>query len=346
MPPKGPSEPEATQEPDGALVGNEYTRLLPDSQIDQAVYDIWGPVGLEVFNELHEAHPDWSQEELLLHYQERGTNPQTYFFREGNVKAFGTAVLPYLEAQRPGQTVRALEVGCSTGEESYSLATSALMAGHHNFHIDAIDVNSDSISTAKTGAYALGRPLERVMDEKLSTNMSREYIEDGYFVVTPQTKQRRRLIGTASDMRAKGYITRDDSGNIINTIPPEYYRVEELPIIEPSPQVRENVRFATHDIIDHPVDGQYDVVIANNVLSHFPEATRNRVMHNMLASLRPGGLLILEPNYTPKAGNAGVGNGYYEWRQQLGEAFGLQRPTSDNHDLYMGTSACWQKASV
>lgn len=83
----------------------------------------------------------WS---MLLHL---ATNHETRFFRslpatERIVKLCEGITSP-----------RILSVGCSSGEEPFSIASALLDAGHPTFRIHGTDVSSMCISTAREGLY-------------------------------------------------------------------------------------------------------------------------------------------------------------------------------------------------
>ncbi len=81
--------------------------------------------------------------------------PETWFFRD--VLAF-RRLRAYLEDRRASgrQTVRALSVGCSTGEEVYSLAMALREAGLQpfEFHVLGVDVSRRSLELAQNGRFA------------------------------------------------------------------------------------------------------------------------------------------------------------------------------------------------
>ncbi len=102
--------------------------------------------------------------------------PETWFFRDKEpFNMFAGYVGSIVEKSTP---VRILSVPCSTGEEPYSLAMALFDFGMHddNFYIDAVDINTRSIESAKQGVYGRnsfrGDGLgfkERYFNEKDST---------------------------------------------------------------------------------------------------------------------------------------------------------------------------------
>ena len=57
--------------------------------------------------------------------------------------------------------------------------------------------------------------------------------------------------------------------------------------------LRTAVRFAVADLTVATARGPYDVILCRNVLMYFDFETQGRVMDNVVAALRPGGLLML-----------------------------------------------------
>jgi len=76
---------------------------------------------------------------------------------------------------------------------------------------------------------------------------------------------------------------------------------------EPDKKLREHVEFAQHDILEGPLPGgPYHALLVNNMLYHYPEATRDRIMENIAGSLAVGGVLVFEncdgPGHEVRAG--------------------------------------------
>jgi chemotaxis methyl-accepting protein methylase len=83
----------------------------------------------------------WS---MVLHL---ATNHETKFFRSP------AAIQQILNIFRGTKKPKLLSVGCSTGEEPYSIATALLSAGHGCFEIHGTDISAVCIKTAKLGIY-------------------------------------------------------------------------------------------------------------------------------------------------------------------------------------------------
>jgi chemotaxis protein methyltransferase CheR len=87
------------------------------------------------------------------------TNNETYFFREtGQFDAFFSDALPELEREHStDKTFRLLSVGCSSGEEPYTLNIWAKENQYRmwgfSFQIDAFDIDESRIEVARNGVY-------------------------------------------------------------------------------------------------------------------------------------------------------------------------------------------------
>lgn len=100
------------------------------------------------------------QKALIWQVVEALTLSDTYFYRDYNVfKGFETYILPQMrEINRSSKKIRIWSLGCSTGQETYSIA----MAIKHNlksmedWKVDIIgtDISSYAISRAQKGVYS------------------------------------------------------------------------------------------------------------------------------------------------------------------------------------------------
>ena len=88
----------------------------------------------------------WAVIEALL-------NPETWFRRDRpTFDTLGRELLPALARARAGSPVRIWSAGCSTGQEAWSVAISALEAGAP-VEIVATDLSQRALEKARTGAY-------------------------------------------------------------------------------------------------------------------------------------------------------------------------------------------------
>lgn len=83
----------------------------------------------------------WS---MILHL---ATNHETRFFRSP------AAIKQIVQICRNLTHPKVLSVGCSTGEEPYSIAAALYAAGHNTFEIHGTDISAVCIKTAKLGIY-------------------------------------------------------------------------------------------------------------------------------------------------------------------------------------------------
>jgi chemotaxis protein methyltransferase CheR len=96
--------------------------------------------------------------EELEHLTEVLTNNETYFFRESeDIELFFEEFVPPLKRKRPRQVIRVLSLGCSTGEEPYTIAMAGIQSGNvpppWKLEIHAVDINHRVIGEAVVGRY-------------------------------------------------------------------------------------------------------------------------------------------------------------------------------------------------
>jgi len=103
----------------------------------------------------------YNQEEVK-HFIDALQIPYTYFFRDGLAyEVLLSLIIPEFLRQNPGKKeIRVWSIGCSTGQEPYSLAMifeEAKLRYHSNFNyrIFASDINEDSLHRARIGKYAV-----------------------------------------------------------------------------------------------------------------------------------------------------------------------------------------------
>lgn len=86
-------------------------------------------------------------------YYARQTSPgTTAFFREANLVWATDRLLPAV-ARQLGRRLLIAEVGCSTGEETWSIAAQLAHRGV-DFRITAMDTSPQSLEEARQGRYA------------------------------------------------------------------------------------------------------------------------------------------------------------------------------------------------
>ena len=84
---------------------------------------------------------DWAQ---IIHL---ATNHETQFFRHP------PSLIAVANACANHKSPKVLSVGCSTGEEAYSIAAVLQDAGHERFEVVGLDVSSFCVEKARTGVY-------------------------------------------------------------------------------------------------------------------------------------------------------------------------------------------------
>ena len=115
------------------------------------------------------------QKAMLWQVVEALTLSDTYFYRDYRVfKAFENYMLPQMrEINRSSKKLRIWSLGCSTGQETYSIAMGVkhrlLGAKDWNVTIIGTDISSYSISRAQKGAYSqfdvqMGLTMHQIME--------------------------------------------------------------------------------------------------------------------------------------------------------------------------------------
>ncbi len=193
----------------------------------------------------------------------------TNFFRDPAVWEFLAEVaLPELLARHTGDPkLRAWVVGCSTGEEAYSLAMVFTEVVHYlqqrrqqavllpvqvplpalpdfSLQIFASDLSPDAIAMARRGKYPLS----------INANVSPERL-------------------------ARFFTTHDT-----------HYQVNQ--------SLRDMVLFAQHDVVLDPPFTKLDMIACRNLLIYFDASLQRRLLPLFHYSLRPGGLLLLGSSET------------------------------------------------
>lgn len=87
----------------------------------------------------------------------------------------------------------------------------------------------------------------------------------------------------------------------------------------PGPEIRERVHFEQMDLIDQPVAGEFDVIILNNVLQHYPDNTRVKILRRVVDAILPSGYLTLEALPQTMQGSPAHRisfRPYWMWRQE------------------------------
>lgn len=237
-------------------------------EIMQAMRTIYGSNGMEIFEwSVRNEDSSFGPEQIIERHIDQPTPLFTRFFREPNIRRFATGYAP--ELAEDGRELRVAQIGCSTGEETWSMAA---MLTHRQipFRIVAGDISTPALEQAK-------KPYEMSTHEFERQTRNYEYCRR-YFNVT----------GCA---------------------------------VKPHAKLSKSVSFRTHNALTTPLEsGEYDAVVMNNVLWHYPWETRNVMLANALRGLKEGGYFLFEGRTSESDQNPD----YREWTRRLNE-FGLYK---------------------
>ncbi|OBP13655.1 chemotaxis protein CheB [Rheinheimera sp. SA_1] len=184
----------------------------------------------------------------------------TGFFRDAAVwQQLSDKVLPeLLQSRQQQKQLRAWVVGCSTGEEAYTLAmclieateAAALGSGSPDaaspvsWQIFASDLSADAIATARRGIYPLS------------------------------------IADTVSEARLARFFKRQQQGYQIKT------------------EIRDMVLFAQHNVLQAPPFTRLDLISCRNLLIYFDAALQRKLLPLFHYALRPAGVLLLGSSET------------------------------------------------
>jgi chemotaxis protein methyltransferase CheR len=134
---------------------------------------------------------DRKREEELIVLIDNLTTNETYFFRESpQLRAFSEEILPELRRTNADRKVlRIWSAGCSTGEESYTIAMLLLESGDwwRDWQVDILgsDINQRVLHTARKGVYK--KNAHRVTSPEM---LARYFIEEnGDYRITDNVKE-------------------------------------------------------------------------------------------------------------------------------------------------------------
>ncbi len=141
----------------------------PVTGVDRWLDEVYGHGARESFDYLWKKNPEWTLEQAVRGYEQDPTHHQTDFFRIQNLEAVAKYLVPKIE-KKSGEPVDILDVGCSSGEEPYSLAIHLLDQGIKNFSIRGIDVTPEIIEEAREGKYEISFHHSKVTHEMFDRN--------------------------------------------------------------------------------------------------------------------------------------------------------------------------------
>lgn len=145
---------ELIRERTGILLGLEGAR-----QLERRLRERVEALHLAGFSDYHRYlrfHADADDE--LQHLFEAATNNETYFFREDyQLQAFRDEIVPVLAADLQAQRrLTCWSLGCSTGEEPYSIAMTLLESPELDtwtMHVVGLDISRQRLAVARKGVY-------------------------------------------------------------------------------------------------------------------------------------------------------------------------------------------------
>lgn len=206
------------------------------------------------------------------------TPTYTGFFREPNIAEFSHSLAPEMAKQVGGRLLVA-EVGCSSGQETWSLS-SALLANGVDHHIEAFDTD-DEVLLQAAGPY-----------EIFEVESLRRIQEDSAYPA--------------------GCLSHFIISSTVSTDSP--YKAQ----IRPSHVLQSHASFERRDIIDERLEPErYHAAVVNNVLFHYSQPFRDKLMRHVVDGLRPGGVLMVE-DFSRKRNQD-----YLLWRLEAAQRFGL-----------------------
>ncbi|MBI2637715.1 MAG: methyltransferase domain-containing protein [Candidatus Sungbacteria bacterium] len=289
-----------------------------ESDVDRMLDEVYGYGAVEMFNRIWQEHPEWPLEQALKEYEKNPTGNQTSFFRTGNLWTTAHELVPHIK-KKNGERVQILDIGSATGEEAYSLGVLLLEGGTENFQITGVDVTPDAVKTAEAGEYKLWLDsVDRIGNDAIySHHLTQDYFKKGYFEDTGKRWERKEssykyTLHEMVEMK-KRFIT----------IPDDAFRKVSQIIIGAGKKLRDKISFEEHDILESPVSGEYDVLLMNHVLLHYPQKRCEQILKNALSSLRPGGFLVLD-GMRPRENEKEWLGPYSEWREHITENFPLE----------------------
>ena len=193
---------------------------------------------------------------------------ETYFFREPAHFSFLLDLLPSFEKTGISVCCAAVASGC----EAYSIAM--LIEAYNRgaaspvpYRIDAFDVNPKAIETASKGIYS-----------------ARTLRDDGScfrYMADPYLKKLENGYRGSSSF---------DLGS--------QYQVD--------PSLKKNIRFFVHNVMNELPSKEHDIIFFRNAFIYFLPRCRERVLSNLAAALKEGGILILGVAETAGARHAGI----------------------------------------
>ncbi len=207
----------------------------------------------------------------------------TEFFREPNMAVFAREIAPDL-AQKMGGRLLIGEVGCSTGRETLSLA-SALAVADVDYKIDAFDARGSGLWRARLLPHFVRAFDAPHADPSNLNNMSLD--------------TSRALYGF-EEACMDHFVTGDMFG---------------IPFVLPARSIADRYRFRKHNILAEPLPAErFGAIVMNNMLQHYENPEKDKIMENALSGLRDSGVVLIEHNVSL----------YKDWADNLQERHNLK----------------------
>ena len=212
-----------------------------------------------------------------------GTNKLTFDDRMPDVDA------ALCDQLRPGQRVRVLDVGVSSGVTTLEMLRALDARGVVTDEAVAVDILIDAFLIRRLGMDLLVDPTGAVLQIAMP----------GLVHGRPHDTRSPKRAAFAAVIRL---LERVAVGGAAGA-----RRGKPVQLISPRLTARPGVRVVEHDLTAHnaPWTGRFDVVRAANVLNfdYFPEATLRRMLEHLLTYMHAGSLLVLCRTHLGEATN-------------------------------------------
>lgn len=245
------------------------------------IFDTYGHPGYWGLVQLatSEAYQNASDDDVFNAFIQHPTPTTSYFFREDSLRVVAETVAPRIAPT--GRPLEVRHVGGGRGQEAYSFG--ALLAGNDiAFNSTSVDVNPDLLptpGTVPTFTYHLD-PAAHLNNKAAA----QKYVRPFFTVqqVDPKTEKSPRVTH----------------------------------LVTPKAPLTKYVEFVQHDLIAGPPPGNPDIVLAHNIMYHYPWNTRDTLLQHALGGMTKG-VVALEAS-----GNHKPVRDYKDWIASL-ERFGL-----------------------
>ncbi len=230
----------------------------PSMTMDDEIFgDLYYPWSFENYLEYDLKVKSLTPEEKWEAYRTYGISPTASFFADDQVfEIFEKIVFPKYSAKK---IVNIASVGCSNGKEAYSLLL-VNWKQRERMRLDAFDINPENIATAISGEYDAhndGRGFFELCELKTAGSK------------IPNQSEAFSFVGMDEKFH--------DHSHVIFT-----------------EEAKKNINFSIHDIVKEKLPQKYDIILLVNVLHHFTEKGRERILSNIHESMYKGGWLLCE----------------------------------------------------